>query len=437
MTSPTLSLFGVVHVDRPGKVRRELDAFADDADALFIEQPEMEVTLRTFGRVAARTPTFFLGMLLHLVLLLPLYAVLNRAYDEAEAIAARRVAEDRGLPVHEIDDHPVLVMSRAGPRWVAVNWLTMAGLAWLFRSSLLTTAGVLVVAFGLTLAAARIDRRLWLLVTVPTAWGSLWAGASQGLLPSVHLAPGPAVLPMLFYLATAGAINEHRNSHMLGRVTEISEREGYESPCLITGKAHLAGLVSLAADADVSVSRMHVSKWLRTADDPTERPDPDSMGAGVGLDWFLTAFGLTRPDPVIGTEGDVFGRRTLAAGLDLAFAAIAAFVGAVVSGALAYTVFGDPALGPGLVVGLAVGPFCYFVVSEASLGRTPGKWLLGLVVVAEDGSPPSAGAVVVRNLLRPLDFVPFYLLGFLAMLATDRAQRLGDVAGDTVVVRAE
>ncbi|WP_135825319.1 RDD family protein [Halorussus ruber] len=434
MSSPTLDLFGVFHVDRPGKVRAELDGFAADADALFIEQPEEEITLETFGRTAVRAPVFLLGALLQLVALTPLYVALNREYDEAEAIAVRRIADERGLPIHEVDDHPVLYASRAGPRWIAANWLALAALALLFRVPFLATAGALILASAVTIGAARLDRRLWLLVAIPATWGVLWFSVTSGLVST-----GLLLVLLLFYLGSAGTINEHRNRNMLRRVGEISDREEYDHACLVTGKAHLAGLLSLAEDGgrDIDTRRMHVSRWLRPSDDATENPDPESLGETSGLGWFRTAFGLARPDGRLGTETDVLGRRTLAAVLDLAGAVVAALVGGISLGAVAALAFGDSALDSGLLAGLVASPALYFVVWEVLFGRTPGKWLLGLVVVAEDGSRATRRAVVVRNLLRPLDFVPFYALGFLSMLGSDRAQRVGDLLADTVVVRAE
>lgn len=197
------------------------------------------------------------------------------------------------------------------------------------------------------------------------------------------------------------------------------------------------GSLDLAANADLSVSEIHVSRWLRPSDDVTENPDPESFGGGSAFGWFITAFGLTRPDPVRGTEMDVFGQRIVAAVLDLALAAVAGVVGALVAGAVAIIAFGESATTAGLLVGFVASPGLYFVGWEAALGRTPGKWLLGLVVVAEDGSPASRLSILVRNVFRPLDFVPLYVLGFLSMLVTDRGQRVGDVVADTVVVRAE
>ncbi len=432
MPSPSLSLFGVLHADRPAKVRAELDEFAADADALFIEQPETEITLRTWGRVAARAPTFFLGMLVQLVAFVPLYAVLHREYDEAEAIAVRRVAADRELPVHEVDDHPALYMSRAGPRWMLANWVALAALASVFGRSLAALVGLLGVAVGATLLAQWLDRRLWLVAAIPATVGTFALAATEGL---VSIYPVTALL--VFYAASAGLLNGYRNSHMLDRVSTISEREGYDRACLVTGKAHVAGLVGLAADADLALSRVHVSRWLRRSDDATDDPDPEEFGGSSPLGWLTTAFGLRHPDPARGTETEVFGRRIVAAIVDLLGAAAAGVVGAVAFGVVAVLALGDSATIRPLVVGFAVSPAGYFLAFEATLGRTPGKWLLGLVVVAGDGSPVSRRAVLVRNLLRPLDLLVFYALGFVAMLATDRAQRIGDAAADTVVVRTE
>lgn len=70
-------------------------------------------------------------------------------------------------------------------------------------------------------------------------------------------------------------------------------------------------------------------------------------------------------------------------------------------------------------------------------GQTLGKWLLRLRVVDEQGLKLRPEQVVVRNLLRFVDGLPvFYLVGGVAVFLGRRAQRLGDVAAGTVVVRA-
>jgi uncharacterized RDD family membrane protein YckC len=69
-------------------------------------------------------------------------------------------------------------------------------------------------------------------------------------------------------------------------------------------------------------------------------------------------------------------------------------------------------------------------------GQTPGKRLLGIRVVRDGGYPLGPGRAILRNLLRPLDFLPvFFGVGLVVALVTSRAQRLGDLAAGTLVVR--
>lgn len=77
----------------------------------------------------------------------------------------------------------------------------------------------------------------------------------------------------------------------------------------------------------------------------------------------------------------------------------------------------------------------YGVLFESTLGATPGKLLTGIVVVSADGERAGPGAVLARNLLRMVDALGFYLLGFVVLSFTSRRQRLGDLVGGTVVVR--
>lgn len=69
-------------------------------------------------------------------------------------------------------------------------------------------------------------------------------------------------------------------------------------------------------------------------------------------------------------------------------------------------------------------------------GQTIGKRLLRLRVIDQQGLRLQFSQIVVRNLLRLVDSLPaFYLLGGLACLASPRAQRLGDIAAGTLVIR--
>ncbi|QHI68408.1 RDD family protein [Tichowtungia aerotolerans] len=69
-------------------------------------------------------------------------------------------------------------------------------------------------------------------------------------------------------------------------------------------------------------------------------------------------------------------------------------------------------------------------------GQTLGKRLLRLRVADENGHRLLFSQIAVRNLLRFVDSLPvFYLVGGIATLLNRRAQRLGDLAAGTVVVR--
>jgi uncharacterized RDD family membrane protein YckC len=78
----------------------------------------------------------------------------------------------------------------------------------------------------------------------------------------------------------------------------------------------------------------------------------------------------------------------------------------------------------------------YFIVFEALTGATLGKRLMSLRVVREDGSPLTWEASFVRNLLRLVDGLFFYLVGFFVAWSSPRRQRLGDRFAQTLVVRA-
>lgn len=68
-------------------------------------------------------------------------------------------------------------------------------------------------------------------------------------------------------------------------------------------------------------------------------------------------------------------------------------------------------------------------------GQTPGKALMSLRVVRDDGSPGRLPDFVLRNLLRSVDFLPvFFGVGVVSMAVDERFRRLGDLAAGTVVI---
>jgi uncharacterized RDD family membrane protein YckC len=73
-------------------------------------------------------------------------------------------------------------------------------------------------------------------------------------------------------------------------------------------------------------------------------------------------------------------------------------------------------------------------------GQTPGKRLLKLRVIREDGRPITLWEAVARNLLRIFDAIPgfaipIYSIGLVSIFSSRRDQRIGDLFAGTVVIR--
>jgi uncharacterized RDD family membrane protein YckC len=73
-------------------------------------------------------------------------------------------------------------------------------------------------------------------------------------------------------------------------------------------------------------------------------------------------------------------------------------------------------------------------VVELAAGRSLGKMLTGLYIIGLDGKRPSAGARLMRNLLRLID-IPVMPLALI--LFSPLRQRAGDLAAGTIVVRGK
>jgi uncharacterized RDD family membrane protein YckC len=81
--------------------------------------------------------------------------------------------------------------------------------------------------------------------------------------------------------------------------------------------------------------------------------------------------------------------------------------------------------------------FGYKLLLEAFWnGQTVGKRIVGIRVIKANGLPVDFVQVLVRNLLRVADYLPLqYLVGSVAIVVSERGQRLGDIVAGTVVVR--
>jgi uncharacterized RDD family membrane protein YckC len=79
--------------------------------------------------------------------------------------------------------------------------------------------------------------------------------------------------------------------------------------------------------------------------------------------------------------------------------------------------------------------FAYYIGTEAYAGGTIGKKVMGLRVT-KDGQQADLQSVVIRNVLRIVDGLPFlYLLGVITMAVRSDRRRIGDIVAGTDVVR--
>ncbi len=79
----------------------------------------------------------------------------------------------------------------------------------------------------------------------------------------------------------------------------------------------------------------------------------------------------------------------------------------------------------------------YYIILESVMnGQTIGKKLVNIRVRREGGYALSFWNVLLRNVIRMIDFLPFcYGLGLLAMFFNKKAKRFGDIAAGTIVVK--
>jgi len=88
-----------------------------------------------------------------------------------------------------------------------------------------------------------------------------------------------------------------------------------------------------------------------------------------------------------------------------------------------------------LQIFVGFGIITYFIYFEGKNGQTPAKMFLNLKVRKKDGSECGYLDSLIRNILRIIDVLPqAYIVGIISIFLTSENQRVGDLAGGTVVV---
>lgn len=122
--------------------------------------------------------------------------------------------------------------------------------------------------------------------------------------------------------------------------------------------------------------------------------------------------------------------------LDMIFIGLAMGLFAMVLGIAGFLLGGQVITGVMMLVAFVL-TWWYPVFFEVSRwGATFGKKICGLRVMQPSGAPITWSQAIVRNFLRVVDINPPFwgLPGMVSCLATQRFQRLGDLAAGTVVV---
>ncbi|WP_440990504.1 RDD family protein [Haloarchaeobius baliensis] len=135
---------------------------------------------------------------------------------------------------------------------------------------------------------------------------------------------------------------------------------------------------------------------------------------------------------------DTLGARIVAYFIDSIIASVIggglALVGFIFGGLLGSVSEGLGALVMLFTFALAfAGAFGYKVYFEANGGQPFGKQMMDIRVVMDDGGECTWGAAIIRNLLLGFEGG---LIAVIVILVTDDNQRVGDLLGSTVVVKA-
>ena len=139
------------------------------------------------------------------------------------------------------------------------------------------------------------------------------------------------------------------------------------------------------------------------------------------------------------TDFHVTGRRVVATIIDAIIFSIAYSIFAAIFGTTPKSQSGlDFArLSTGAGLGWLLLVVLYYLLMEGYHGRTVGKMVTGIRVVSEaTGRPPGLGGAAIRTVLRIVDGLISYLVGFIIVLSSSKRRRLGDMAAKTLVVRA-
>ncbi len=91
----------------------------------------------------------------------------------------------------------------------------------------------------------------------------------------------------------------------------------------------------------------------------------------------------------------------------------------------------------GIMILLLLPAFLYHLLCETFMnGQSFGKKIVGIKVVKIDGTQPNFGSYLIRSMLRLIDVTVFSpVVAIVSIAASEKSQRLGDMAAGTTVIK--
>ncbi len=166
-----------------------------------------------------------------------------------------------------------------------------------------------------------------------------------------------------------------------------------------------------------------------TADDPTVRQLSVETPESVSVEYRLAGL----------------GSRGAAALIDTGLLAVLVVAEALTGGAIALLILRSggegaarfvPWIAGAVIIAVFVTYWGYFIIGEVVAGgRTPGKRIMGLRVVRDDGGRVGVFDSIIRNVVRAIDMLPgTYAVAIASVLLSSEGKRLGDMAAGTAVI---
>jgi len=142
---------------------------------------------------------------------------------------------------------------------------------------------------------------------------------------------------------------------------------------------------------------------------------------------------------IIGTEGNVIGRRIFAKIIDTIMIAIIIIFQLLVVALLGVFRFNfiltEEIVTKYFILLALINWVSYGTLLEGRTGQTIGKKLLRIVVVKVGNSPCDYISAFIRNLLIVVDGLFYYIVGLIIIAISEKRQRLGDHLANTVVMK--